>query len=433
MKKAEKKKIFFIYPPSDINVTNEVDDKIFRLYKLPPFDMMMLSTIAKNYGFDTKFCSYCEKNKTFYDFMRDLEAYNPEYIVLKIKNEDELSVLEKAKDLLCDCIVIAAGEIFEKNPFSILQKYPQIDIALRGEIEKSFDEILQQCPLNEIDGIVYKTKNKISLTKNRFLENNLNFLPFMDVDLINLNDYLTFDTKKPKIAIEISRQGQDKSHTRFKDADYVFEEIKNYVLKYNIRNFVFVCDCINFDIKWFQRLFEKIINNNLKISFQTNINLNNLDISTLNILKKAGCNIVTFKIKDEEKNNIAELKKQVKLIKKMKIKTSADYCINIFQENKKTINKKYKLAKKLNTRFAFFEIEDAKEKFKNSNIRFLNMDKISNPIQKNLNIQNIEEYAKKVNRNYYLRLKIFFKTLTEINSVKKIKSFYKTYRKMIKI
>ena len=161
MSEVVKQKIFFIYPPSPImnreDRCQQPTSDLVVIPPLPPVDMMSLSAIAKRRGYETRFHDYSLKNETVYDFIRDLRNYQPDFLVINVASttlEKDLSALSSARDLLEDTVVIAKGAIFNFNSYSIMQKNPEIDVALRGEIEEAFDEIIQYKSFKDIKGII---------------------------------------------------------------------------------------------------------------------------------------------------------------------------------------------------------------------------------------------------------------------------------------
>ncbi len=136
---SKKGKIFFVYPPAPImnreDRCQQPTDDLIVIPPLPPIDMMNLSAIAKNKGFETKFHDYSLKNETVYDFIRDLREYKPDFLVLNVASttlEGDLETLKQGADFLQNTLTIVKGAIFNFSSYSIMQKYPEIDVALRG-------------------------------------------------------------------------------------------------------------------------------------------------------------------------------------------------------------------------------------------------------------------------------------------------------------
>lgn len=463
-----KQKIFFIYPPAPImnreDRCQQPTGETIIIPPLPPVDMMSLSAIAKKRGYETKFKDYSLKGETVYDFIRDLRAYKPDFLVLNVASttlEKDLSILKEAKDLLDDTIVIVKGAIFNFNSYSILQQYPEIDIALRGDIEPVFDEIIQYVNLKEIKGLTYQVENKITSTQDRELEKDLNFMPILDRDLIDNNFYIRPDTLRPQTIIRVSKgcpnhcffclaSPLNGKTVRFKDPELIVKEIKECIEKYEIRDFIFWSDIFNSNNDWVQRLCRLIIDENLKINFSTNTRVDTVDFETLCLMRKAGCSLVSIGIesgsqeildKIGKKININQIKSAIKTIKKAKIQIYAYYVIGLPWETKETISKTYKLAKELNTHYASFYTAAALwgtrfyDYVKKNRLGEINNEKpyiVPSVRSYELSAQEIYEYNKKLNKEYYLRPRYMMKMMKEINSITKFKTYYDTFVKLVK-
>ena len=462
------KKIFFIYPPGPLmNREDRCQQPTSELVVIPPLapvDMMSLSTIAKQYGYETKFKDYSLKNESYYDFFRDIRVFKPDYLVMNVASvtlEQDLSLLTQARDLLEDTIIIVKGAIFNFSAYSIMQKYPEIDIALRGEIEGAFEEILQGHELKTIEGITYQTGSKVISTPNRELPSNIDYLPKLDRDLIDNNFYVRPDTKRPQTIIRVSKGCPNHcffclasvlngTKVRYKEAELILEEIKECVEKYNIRDFIFWSDIFNLDNRWVQRLCRLIIESGLKISFCVNTRADTLNLETLKMMKKAGCTLVSIGIESGSQEildkigkriTLEQIENAVSMLKKVGIQIYAYYVIGLPWETKETIEKTFKFAKKLNTEFASFYTATALvgtkyyEYAKKNRLGEINYEKpYIYPSTKSYSLtsQEIYEYNKKLNREYYLRPSYILKMAGKINSIAKFKSYYDTFLKLVK-
>lgn len=465
---AKKEKIFFIYPPSPIlnreDRCQQPTDDLIIIPPLPPIDMMNLSAIAKNHGYETKFKDYSIHNENVHDFLRDLREYKPNFLVLNIAStylENDLSILEGAQELLNDTIVIVKGAVFNFGAYSIMQKYPSIDIALRGEIEEAFEEIIQYKDLKEIKGITYQVNNKIISTPDRELKPTLDDLPFPDRDLIDNSIYIRPDTKKPQTIIRVAKGCPNHcffclatplngSNVRYRSAELIIQEIKDCIGKYGIRDFIFWSDIFNHDKNRVQKLCRLIIEEKLNINFSANTRADTVDEETLKLMKQAGCNLLSMGIESSsqeildkmgKKITIAQIISAVDMIKKAGIELYAYYVIGTPWETKKTIVDTYKFACKLNTEYASFytaaaligtKFYDYAHKSRLGNINNEKPYFIPSVKSFELTSQEIFDYNKKFNRNYYLRPKYILKMATKINSMDKFKVYYDTFLKFIR-
>ncbi len=464
----EKEKIFFVYPPSVVmNREDRCQQPISDLVAmpvLPPFDMMSLSAVAKKRGYETKFKDYALEKETVHDFLRDLRTYKPDFLVLNVASttlESDLSILKEACELLEETIVIVKGAVFNFSSYAICQKYPEIDIALRGEIEDAFDEIIQYKNLKDIKGITYQVDNRIISTSDRDLPDSINHLPFLDRDLINNSLYQRPDLNRPQTVIRVSKGCPNHCFVclatplngkvvRYRFPELVLDEIKECVEKYNIKDFVFWSDIFNLDKEWVQKLCRLIIDSNLEISFCANTRADTVDSETLQLMKKAGCSILTIGIesgsqeildKMGKKISLEQIKNAVSMINDTGIMIYAYYVIGLPWETKKTMEKTFKFASELNTQFASFYTAAAligtryHEYCIKNRLGEINYEKpYIYPCTKgyNLSSQEIFEFNKKFNRNYYLRPKYVLKMLKSVDSIHKFKTYYETFVRLIK-
>lgn len=466
MKKRQK--IFFVYPPAPImnreDRCQQPTGDLVVIPPLPPVDMMSLSAIAKKRGYETLFKDYSLKNETVYDFIRDLRNYEPDFLVLNVASttlEKDLSILSAARDLLDDTVVIVKGAIFNFSSYSIMQKYPEIDVALRGEIEDAFDEIIQYNNFKDIKGITYQIDDKIISTADRELPDNIDNLPILDRQLIDNSFYQRPDTKKPQTIIRVSKGCPNHCFfclasplngkiVRYRSPELILEEIKECVTLYNIRDFIFWSDIFNLNKEWVQKLCRLIIESNLKINFSANTRADSVDVETLNLMKKAGCNLISMGVesgsqelldKMGKKITLKQVKKTVSMINRAGIQIYAYYVIGLPWETKETIEKTYKFAKKLNTQYASFYTAAALKGTKFYD--YINTNRLGEiSVEKpyifpsvrsyELTSQEIFEYNRKFNKEYYLRPSYILKMACNINSLTKFKSYYDAFIKLLK-
>ena len=199
-----------------------------------------------------------------------------------------------------------------------------------------------------------------------------------------------------------------------------------------------------------QKLCRLIIESDLNINFSTNTRADTLDYETLQLMKKAGCNLISIGIESAsqelldkmgKKTTIEQIKKAVSMIKEAKIMTYAYYVLGLPWETKETIEKTYSFAKELNTEFASFYTAAALigTKFYNyaekNRLGEINYEKpYVFPCVRSyeLSAQELFEYNKKFNKNYYLRARYILKMVSKIDSIAKFKSYYDAFLKLVK-
>ena len=469
MENKNNRKIFFIYPPAPImnreDRCQQPTEDLEIIPPLPPMDMMNLSAIAKKYGFKTKFKDYSLKKETVYDFLRDLREFKPDYLVINVASttlEGDLSILDFASDMLYDTIVIVKGAIFNFSSASIMQKHNKIDIALRGEIEYAFEEIIKnEKDLKDIENITYQVNNEIISTPDKKAPDNLDYLPIPDRDLIDNNFYIRPDTRKPQTIIRVSKGCPNHcffclatplngARVRYRSVELIIKEIKECIEKYNIRDFIFWSDIFNQDDAWVQRLSRAIIDEGLDINFSTNTRADTVKRDTLKLMKKAGCNLLSMGIesgsqeildKMGKKITLEQVKTAVSMIEKEGIQVYAYYVLGLPWETHKTIQETFDFAVKLNTHYASFYTATALigTKFwdyaKKNRLGEINYEKpYIFPSVKSfeLSTQEIYDYNRKFTKDYYLRPRYILKRMIEVNSIEKFRIYYGAFLKFMK-
>lgn len=439
----EKEKILFINPNNEVFL--DKNDPLFLFSNLK--SVMQLSAIAKKRNYKTKLKTYDLKNES--EFLNDLKEYKPDFLVINTTNfnyEEELSLLNNAVDLLDETIVIAFGPVFNYNSYGIIQKHQAIDIVLRNEIEQSFDEIIQYNDLKLVKGITYQVENKITQTPDRKIEENLDYLTNLDREIIDNSLYTRFDNNKIFTPIIISKGSFNDSFfsaasflngniVRYRDAKNIIEEIVECVEKYNISDFYFISSVFNFNNEEVKKLCRAIIEADLKINYIAKLRIDLVDFETLQLMKESGCNLIISELMSADNSilektgkniTVEEILKKVDLINKSKIPLLATYILGSPWETKETIEKTYEFAKKINSSFAAFYSATALLGSKyydyivKNRLGAISLEKpfvIPSIRSYGLTSQEVFEYNKKFNKEYYSRPNYIFKKV--INSILK--------------
>lgn len=462
------KKVFLVYPPSKIMNREErcqqpLDD-LFIIPPLPPMDLMYLSSIAKNNSCEVMLKDYSLKAQTYKDFEDDLKEFKPDIVLVNVTTptlESDVETLRIAKVVNPNILTIAKGAHFHFMPQEVLETHDFIDIAICSEAEITFDEILKNKKLEDIQGIAFRRGFEIIQTQRRPFNENLDELPYPDRDIIDNSLYSRPDTGEKQTIIKVSRgcpyhcffclatpiNGRIVRHRSPKN---IVGEIRLCVEKYGIKNFVFWSDIFNLDNNWVKELCNEIISSGLKITFSTNTRADTVDFDTVKLMKKAGCTLVSMGIesgsqemldKMGKKITLSQVEKSVKLFKKLGIAIYAYYVIGLPWETKSTLEETLLFAKKLNTDFVSFYTAtpllgtDFYSYIENNYLGVLNYSKpYYYPCVNthNLTCDEVFEYHKKMVRSYYLRFSYVIEILFKIRSLKQFVNYSRVALKIFK-
>lgn len=463
-----KKKVYLIYPPSPVMNREErcqqPTDDLIVIPPLPPVDLLYLASIARQKNFEPRVKDYSIFSETLEDFKRDLEDFKPDYIVVNAATptlNDDLKVLKIAKEVLNSVVTIAKGAHFSFLAKEVLKAQDFIDIAMCGECELTFGDILEGKNLSTIEGICYRKDSEVIETVRRAFNDNLDALPYPARDLIDNSLYIRPDNSKKQAVIKVSRgcpyhcffclaTPLNGRIVRHRSPQNIVGEIRECVEKYGIKNFVFWSDIFNLDKEWTRDLCRAIIDSGLKIAFSTNTRADSADAQTIKLMKKAGCSLVSIGVEsgsqymlDKMGKNItiSQVEKTVHAFKKAGMQIYAYYVIGLPWETHETINETLEFAKKLNTEYVSFYTATALvgstfyEYVQNSSLGELNYDHpyyYPSVRTHSLTCEEVFRLHKEMVKSYYLRPKYILKMLFSIRSFAQLKNYFKAGMRILK-
>jgi radical SAM superfamily enzyme YgiQ (UPF0313 family) len=346
----------------------------------PPLGITLLGTILKNKGYnvkliDSSFDNNLKKTK------KEIKSFKPDVVGISILS----SLYNNAKELISfskkiGCITIIGGPHASILPKQNIEENKDLDFVVIGEGEETLPELLEAIQgkkrLKQVNGICFRNNGNIIFTKPRLPLQNLNLLPFPNMDLLNTSkEYL-----KSGIINLISFRGCPYncsfcqptlrkvfgSKIRAPNPSYIVNEIEFFYNKYNIRDFCFVDDIFTINKKWLIDFENNLKESNLKgrIRFIVNSRINLFDEGLAEILFNLNCHYVFFGVESGSQKILNNLRKSIKikqikrafaLCKKYKIKTHAFFMLGSPGETRVTLKMTEKLINEIepNTLYLF--------------------------------------------------------------------------------
>lgn len=344
----------------------------------PSGALVLLGTMAFNSGHNVKILHMRADRITNERLKEIILTFKPDIVGITLntfqtKNTKEITRLikEANKDVL---LVVGGPHPSGLGP-KIFTDFSYIDIAIFGEGEQTFTEILEDRELGEIKGLAFKDKNgEIRINEPRVAAMNLDYIPLPNLDLVGFNKNKFRGVEPvdalPTMYIMASRGCPfqciycNKSvwgyNTRFRKPKLIIKEIKWLHDKYGIREIFFQDDTFNLNRKWAEEVLNLIIENgfNKNIVYKTCARANEqlIDRGLLELMRKAGFHYIFYGVEsgnqkmlnDMRKNlTIAELKRAFELTHSVGIKTIASFMIGLPGETKETIEDTVKLLREL--------------------------------------------------------------------------------------
>ena len=455
------KRVYLIYPPSV--VMNREDrcqqpiKELLTIPPLPPTDLMYLASVARNEGCECKIKDYSINGETLEEFKRDLLEFHPDILVVNVATptlESDLTVCKAAKEVFPKILTLAKGAYFLKENISVLNRFDDLDIVIRGEAEQTFKEIVQGKQLEDVLGITYRKNHIVFNNGPRPFIDNLDELPFPARDLVDMELYRRPDNNKKQAVIKVSRgcpfhcffclaTPVSGKKVRMRSVDNIIAEIRECKEKYGVRDFLFWSDIFDISREWTVNLCNRIIEEKLNIVWSSNTRADTADYELATIMKKSGCGLVSIGIesgsqymldKMGKKTTIRQIETTVKAFRKVGIKVYGYFVLGLPWETEKTAQETITFACKLDLNYANFYTATA---FPGSrfwdyaleNNLFDDEDKYKSAYYypsvrtHELSKERVFELHKEAVRRFYLRPSFILKTLFSIKSLTELKNY----------
>jgi magnesium-protoporphyrin IX monomethyl ester (oxidative) cyclase len=304
----------------------------------------------------------------FKDIIREyIKKVQPDFVcisALMIVNYKWVEFIAKTtKDIKPDALVIVGGGYPTLMPHRVLAD-KNVDIIILGEGEIPLKRVLDvggsQSSLQEIDGIGFRQPNgAIVINEKKSFIENVDDLPFMDWEGINIKKYMIF--YHPGFISYITSRGCPfgcsfcSTHhiwgKRFRpfSAERVLAEIDYLVKNYGMNHLEFRDDNFTLNKRRTVDILSGIINRGYKLQIEvTNgLAITTLDEEILKLFKRAGCDIITYAIESGSDRVINEIihkpvdKKKVKemcrIAKEVGLKIHTAFIVGFPGETKEEI------------------------------------------------------------------------------------------------
>lgn len=181
-----------------------------------------------------------------------------------------------------------------------------------------------------------------------------------------------------------------------------------YIKKLGINNILFFADNFTLDRFWVRELCRQIIKRDIKIKFLCNSRVDSVDRETLELMKKAGCWLISFGIESGNQGILDKAKKGIRIEDTRRavynaynagILTLGNFVMGLPGENLSTLKETIKFANELKLDFAAFNIATPLpgsalyERYKNKNIDFEKLEYSSQVISRELDLGHWQKKA----------------------------------------
>ncbi len=315
-----------------------------------------VSASLKKEGFDVGFVDGNFQRTPVESIAGEISAQKPAAVGMNVTLPNLSVVLDTARKIKesYNPLIIVGGPGATLIHDKII-KDDSIDIVARNEGEETTPKLLSGADLQDIPGITYKRNGSVIANPKSEPIKDLDSLSFPDTDVIPQ------EIKELGIVSMFTTRGCSNRCTycstpeiwdrkiRFRSAEGIVDEINNYREHFNLKEVHFLDDTFTVSRKRLYSFLDAYVQAGLnkEIGWRCLSRVNTVDEDTLDYMKEAGCNHISYGIesaneevlKDIKKNISPEQAKQVcEMTSRLGIKTKAFFMIGFPGETEKEIN-----------------------------------------------------------------------------------------------
>lgn len=315
-----------------------------------------------------------------------IKRLNPEIVGIHAFTEEIHDAAYTAKIIkeTNSAVTVIGGPHASAIPVETLREFNYFDIAVFGEGELTFYDIVSKKNIEDVSGIAFRQNGNVKINACRSLIPNLDLLPFPAWQLYDLNNYKggslvgVFDKKGQDLELPIeSARGcpfdcifcyrMCGRTIRFKSPEKVADEAERNIIDFEVKKIHFIEGTfgVNKDIskKTCAELIRRRVHE--RITWSGGGRANVLDKELLSIMKKSGCVYLGFGVESGDDHMLKMIRKGItteqiekifELCKDVGIRAEANFIIGHPYDTEETVLKTIKFAKKLKADFANFAI-----------------------------------------------------------------------------
>ena len=302
-------KVVLINPPLSRFTINRINPIIKNLfYNSPPLGLGYLAAVLENSGHSVKIIDAAVENLSIDRTARKVKNISPDIIGITTFTVSIYSCYELAKELkkiLPGTKIIVGGPHITSSPEDLL-KHPEFDIAVIGEGEITFKELMETIEREDsiatVKGLAFNSEDSMFFTPSREFIADLDVLPFPARYLLPMNLYKPQpnDQKRlPKLSVISSRgcpyscifcdKNVFSNIYRSFSPRYIVNEMSHLVREFKAKDIAFVDSTFTSDKERVYEIVKEIKQHNLNVTWTCSIRVDVVDKQLLKEMKNAGC------------------------------------------------------------------------------------------------------------------------------------------------
>jgi len=450
------KKVILVNPPLSL------EERYGKLAKggtsLPPLGLTILAAVIRKNKIPVEILDAAVLNLSYEDTLKRIINEDPGYVGLTASTVSIHKAAKVAKDLKevrPNITTLIGGPHLTAVPEETIKLFPQFDVGVVGEGERSVIELLNALEnredLSKVKGLIYRKDDQIINTGGAELLSDLDQLPIDAFDLLPEFPQLYKSSvhklgRLPTTSLVTSRgcpylcRFCDNSmfgrKVRAYSSKKLLEIVKHLIDNYGIKDVFFNDDNFVMLKKRTTEFCEAIHRDNIDLTWGCYGRIDNIkDEGFLQMMKDAGCWRISFGMESgsqdildfyRKNETLEQMERVAALTRKVGIKSKGFFMMGNFLETKETLQKTIDFAKRIKiddfhvtflTPFPGSEIYDLADDYGTFDKDWTKMNMWSPVfIPKGLNQEMLEKYKKKAILGFYLRPRMIWSYLRRMNT-----------------
>jgi radical SAM superfamily enzyme YgiQ (UPF0313 family) len=212
-------------------------------------------------------------------FVELLDDFKPDVVGIRsiVFFVEELQRLARLTRAHCGAAIVVGGPIVEAWKEKLFEQVPEVDLAVKGDGEKVFAELLRGREVATTPGVLYRSGARVVENPTAPEDKDLDGLPLPAYGLVDLERYrqqLSYAYNHRRQGVLVTSRGcvyscsycfRPWESMRLRSAEGVFREIVHLHEQYGIEDFYIVDDIFNVHLKRALEVFDRLISARLGV------------------------------------------------------------------------------------------------------------------------------------------------------------------------
>ena len=319
-------KIFLALPPhSLVDRYNKAIAKAAGSF--PPLGLLYLAAVLRAKGHKVQVCDGSMED--YNTMLARMRAFQPDLLgfsTMAFLWHSTKEMIAQIRKEFPNTYIALGGNHATNYKKACLAESPESDLIMFGECEETVvevaDAIERKLPFENIKGLIFRNESKTIQTADRPLIQNLDSLPSPARDLVNINDYVPAIEQYKRLPVTnlMSSRGcpfrctfctQRQTGMRMRSAQNVFEEIRELVHNYKIKEIAFWDDTFTLNRSRVMEIAKLIKESKLDIIWSMQARVNTVDRELLKNIASAGCWKIFYGVESLVQKNLDKVKKDI--------------------------------------------------------------------------------------------------------------------------